>query len=352
MDIENITPDKEEIFSRLISVGLGRGGTLTVEDIIDSGKYENIGDNDIYELLRLLRDENITVYGWNESDRLDKKRIKEITETVKNSCEEEKTANSGGENTVKLYLKEIAELPLITPDEERSLVFSVSDGSEEAKEQLIELSLYLTVKAALRYIGKGVLFLDLVQEGSMALMAAAEEFDYAADISFTAFAAWEIDKALKETAGDDSEILKIPNSIAEELADVIRESEKLKKETGSQPSPEELAVRLNISADKVKELLAQKQRLTGETDRQEQKVSQEKTAETVKQHHSEAEEQLSKQVADMLAALPEKEAKVISMRFGIGQSQAMTAEQIAEKLGENVEEIKKTEMSAMKLLGG
>ena len=106
MDIENITPDREEIFGRLISVGLGRGGYLTVEDIIKPGKYENT-DDDIYELLKLLRDENIAVYGWTESDRLDNKRIKEIVETVKNSCEEEKTSNSGGENTVKLYLKEM-----------------------------------------------------------------------------------------------------------------------------------------------------------------------------------------------------------------------------------------------------
>ena len=201
MDIENITPDREEIFGRLISVGLGRGGYLTVEDIIKPGKYENT-DDDIYELLKLLRDENIAVYGWTESDRLDNKRIKEIVETVKNSCEEEKTSNSGGENTVKLYLKEIAEIPLITPDEERSLVLSISEGSEEAKEQLIELSLYLTVKAALQYIGSGVLFLDLVQEGSMALMAAAEEFDYSADISFTAYAEYTV-------SGNDVEVLDV-----------------------------------------------------------------------------------------------------------------------------------------------
>lgn len=351
MDIENITPDREEIFGRLISVGLGRGGYLTVEDIIKPGKYENT-DDDIYELLKLLRDENIAVYGWTESDRLDNKRIKEIVETVKNSCEEEKTSNSGGENTVKLYLKEIAEIPLITPDEERSLVLSISEGSEEAKEQLIELSLYLTVKAALQYIGSGVLFLDLVQEGSMALMAAAEEFDYSADISFTAYAAWKINKALKETVGDDSNILKIPNVIAEDMAAIIRESQKLQTETGRQPLPEEIAERLNISADKVKELLAQKQKLVGKADLKEPKISEAKTDVNEPRHKSEAEEQLSRQVADMLAALPEKEAKVISMRFGIGQPSAMTSEEIAEKLGENVEEIKNIEMSAMKLLGG
>ena len=186
----------------------------------------------------------------------------------------------------------------------------------------------------------------------MALMAAAEEFDYSADISFTAYAAWKINKALKETVGDDSNILKIPNVIAEDMAAIIRESQKLQTETGRQPLPEEIAERLNISADKVKELLAQKQKLVGKADLKEPKISEAKTDVNEPRHKSEAEEQLSRQVADMLAALPEKEAKVISMRFGIGQPSAMTSEEIAEKLGENVEEIKNIEMSAMKLLGG
>lgn len=334
--------DIDGVFASLAAKARANGDMLSVREMTQIPDLRNADDSDIKELLILLSEENIGFYA--DIDPLDNDRIKRLDEKIKNSCDEEKTAAAGKENPVRLYLSEISGIPILDPVRERDLLFEIQDGSEDAVNELIERTLFLPVYIAEKYIGRGMLFLDLVQEGNLVLMTAAAESPDPR-ISFPAFCVWKLDRKMTELTAEKEEIVKVPPSMAEDMGKVIKEYQRLSEINGEKPSVQEISGNLELPADRVKEILSFFDKKTLQND------SQEKT-ETFADSTDITDHQISQQVNTMLSALPENETKVIAMKFGLAGNKEMTITEIAGKLGITEDEVGKLVSQAMKHLGG
>lgn len=333
--------DIDEKFASLTVRAKANGDMLELREMTELAKCKETDEKSVQELLSLLGSEDIVFYA--DVRPLDQKRIKEIDETVKNSCEEERTAAAVGENSVRLYLSEIAQLPVLTSSQERELLYELKDGNEDALNELIEGSMYLPVMTAEKYIGRGILFLDLVQEGNLVLMTAAQNFSDPKS-SFAAFAAWKLERTMQELTAGHEDILKIPVEMAEDMANVVKEYKRLSAENGKIPSAETIAAGLDMSVDRVSELLTYENKLTKDNSKNTEEISAFSPAD-------EADRRLSDKVKEMLSALPEKEAQLIAMKYGIAGKKEMSIAEIADKLGMIAEDAEKLEQQAMRHLG-
>ncbi len=339
--------DIDETFASLSAKAGAAGDILDIADITALSEYEDASEDDIRELLSLLGSEGITFR--TEGITFDKDRIKQLTNEIRESCEEERTAAAGrSEDTVRLYFSEIADLEQLDAQTEHELVLSVLEGDEQASEELVEGTLYLPVITALKHLGRGMLFLDLVQEGNLVIMTAAQEITDPA-VSFSAFCAFRLERLMTElTVSDEQPLTKIPGAIAEDLARLIEEEKKLDSELDEKEKISALAAALKLDEKRVAGLIGFEKGIlntqnTQNTEEQED-FSPEKT-------ENAADEMLSKQVGEMLSSLSEMEARVISMRFGIGGKGELSYEEIAEKLGITAEEVSELEKQAMLHLG-
>ena len=336
-------------YSSLISEA-SASGWVYIDRLERFAEYPDITEEKFTEILCALADRGIDVLPYAEypfDNRYFKEMLKEI---LKYPLENEnKTAMRKNDDPIKLYFDEIVNIPVISHGEERDLIFDIADGEEDKKERLIESAMFIPVALAYKYLGKDVLFLDLVQEGNMELMSAAEQFDYSKNISFFAYAAFRINRKLLELTDNDHETVRLPAGLAEDISKILEETGKNTGENKRKLTDRELSEILDIPQERISAARAALRDISdGKTSARCEKAT---AAEVPEQQKSEAEKQLSKQVEDILAALPEKEAKIIAMRFGIGHNKAMTAEEIAEKLGEDTEEIKKCEQQALRMLG-
>lgn len=333
----------ETYYNSIMSMAHGNG-FVYIDRMQKFAEFPNVTEGNYIDILCRLRDENIEILP-NPKYSPNRESLKDLLKEIRKYKieQENRPEGSKGEDPIRLYFDEITQIPLITPNEERDLIFDIADGNEEAKEQLIESSLFIPIAAAYKQMGS-ILFLDLVQEGNMELLAAAEDFDYGKNISFFAYAAFRIYKRLIELNEEKVQTVRLSNGLAEDISKILR----YRKENTAEITDEELAKALGMTMERLTEAKKVLQDIDSDND---SPAVDEKETEMPAVKKSDAEEQLSKQVSQMLAALPEKEATVIAMRFGIGYPKAMTAEEIAEKLGEDINQIKKTENSAMRHLG-
>ena len=261
-------------------------------------------------------------------------------------CPLEKEAFAGrtkSEDPIKLYFDDLAQTGGGDPRLETDLMYEAADGNDEATGRLIELCMYIPVIAAYKLIGKNALFSDLVQEGNMELMAAADEFDFAGGRSFSAYAALRIGKQLAMLTADEPETVKLPTGLAEDIVKILRRKS-LMKGGRNEITAAAIAAAEGISEERVNKALDALRAAGGEDI-----GSGPEENETVLQK-SNAEQQLSAQVSQLLAALPEEQAKVLTLRYGIG-GKALSEEETAERLGKSTEEIKKLEELAISRLG-
>lgn len=326
-----------------------QSGTLSLESISRLAAFPEFGENDLLELLQDWKEQHVTIVP-DEKWLPEKNRLKEMRKAIREFGieKESRSETTRGEDPLRLYFDDLVQTEPLSPDEERDLLFDIADGEDDKLETLIESALFLPAALAFPLAGKGVLYLDLVQEGNMELMSAAADFDYSLNISFYAYAAFRIYRYLLTLIEPEESPAMLPAELAKDIADYLKEKNRFSEENGREPEEKELAALLKFSPERLSALHDALNALNGNTVPAEKPVQEEKEPEVQK---SEAEQQLSRQVADLIAALPQQEAKIITMRYGIGCEHAMSEEEIAVILGMTAERVREIEENAMKLLG-
>ena len=259
------------------------------------------------------------------------------------------------EDPVRMYLKEIGKVPLLSADEEVELAKRMAEGDEDAKKRLAEANLRLVVSIAKRYVGRGTLFLDLIQEGNLGLIKAVEKFDYHKGFKFSTYATWWIRQAITRAIADQARTIRIPVHMVETINKLIRVSRQLLQELGREPTPEEIAAELDMPVERVREILKISQEpVSLETPIGEEEdshlgdfiqddnvpVPAEAAAQTL----------LKEQLDEVLDTLTEREQKVLRLRFGMDDGRARTLEEVGKEFDVTRERIRQIEAKALRKL--
>jgi RNA polymerase primary sigma factor len=259
------------------------------------------------------------------------------------------------DDPVRLYLSEIGRVQLLTSDEEIALAERIQQGDEEAKRRLAEANLRLVVSIARRYVGRGMLFLDLIQEGNMGLMKAVEKFDYSKGFKFSTYATWWIRQAITRAIADQARTIRIPVHMVETINKLVRVSRQLLQEMGREPSPEEIAESMGITVDKVFEIMKISQDpVSLETPIGEENDSS--LGDFIEDHEAKAPadaaafELLREQLEDVLGTLTEREESVLRLRFGLDDGRTRTLEEVGKAFGVTRERIRQIEAKALRKL--
>ena len=256
---------------------------------------------------------------------------------------------------VKMYLKEIGKISLLSVDEEMELARKMADGDEDAKKKLAEANLRLVVSIAKRYVGRGMLFLDLIQEGNLGLIRAVDKFDYTKGYKFSTYATWWIRQAITRAIADQARTIRIPVHMVETINKLVRVSRQLVQELGREPTPEELAKGLNMSLDKVREI----SKISQEPVSLETPIGEEEDShlgDFIPDDDAPAPSEaasyvlLKEQLVDVLKTLTPREAKVLKLRFGLIDGRQRTLEEVGKEFNVTRERIRQIEAKALRKL--
>ena len=259
------------------------------------------------------------------------------------------------EDPVRMYLKEIGKVSLLTADEEIELAQRMEDGDENAKKRLAEANLRLVVSIAKRYVGRGMLFLDLIQEGNLGLIKAVEKFDYRKGYKFSTYATWWIRQAITRAIADQARTIRIPVHMVETINKLIRVSRQLLQELGREPSPEEIAEEMDMSVDRVREIL----KISQEPVSLETPIGEEEDShlgDFIQDDNvpvpvdAAAFTLLKEQLIEVLGTLTEREQKVLRLRFGLDDGRARTLEEVGKEFNVTRERIRQIEAKALRKL--
>ena len=259
------------------------------------------------------------------------------------------------EDPVRMYLKEIGKVPLLTAEEEIELAKRMEAGDEKAKQKLAEANLRLVVSIAKRYVGRGMLFLDLIQEGNLGLIKAVDKFDYEKGYKFSTYATWWIRQAITRAIADQARTIRIPVHMVETINKLIRESRQLLQELGREPLPEEIAERMGISVERVREIL----KISQEPVSLETPIGEEEDShlgDFIQDQNvpvpaeAAASNLLRDQLNEVLDTLTEREQKVLRLRFGMDDGRARTLEEVGKEFQVTRERIRQIEAKALRRL--
>ncbi len=259
------------------------------------------------------------------------------------------------DDPVRMYLKEIGKVPLLSADEEIELALRMEKGDQEAKKRLAEANLRLVVSIAKRYVGRGMLFLDLIQEGNLGLIKAVEKFDYRKGFKFSTYATWWIRQAITRAIADQARTIRIPVHMVETINKLIRVSRQLLQELGRDPSPEEIAEELDMTVEKVREIL----KISQEPVSLETPIGEEEDSHLGDFIQDEnvpvpaeaaAFTLLKEQLVDVLDTLTDREQKVLRLRFGLDDGRARTLEEVGKEFNVTRERIRQIEAKALRKL--
>ena len=344
----------------LIEEGKKKKGVLEESEVRAEFKTMKLTDDTYDYIVQVLEKNDIDVLQVVEGD--DGDALDEDLNLMDENNEEEgdlmdlsvpDTINI--EDPVRMYLKEIGKVPLLTAEEEIDLAKRMEAGDEEAKKRLAEANLRLVVSIAKRYVGRGMLFLDLIQEGNLGLIKAVEKFDYNKGFKFSTYATWWIRQAITRAIADQARTIRIPVHMVETINKLVRVSRQLLQELGREPTPEEIAERMEIPVERVREILKISQEpVSLETPIGEEEdshlgdfiqddnvpVPAEAAAFTL----------LKEQLVEVLGTLTEREQKVLRLRFGLDDGRARTLEEVGREFNVTRERIRQIEAKALRKL--
>ncbi len=259
------------------------------------------------------------------------------------------------DDPVRMYLKEIGKVPLLTAEEEIILAKRMEQGDEEAKKKLCEANLRLVVSIAKRYVGRGMLFLDLIQEGNLGLIKAVDKFDWRKGYKFSTYATWWIRQAITRSIADQARTIRIPVHMVETINKLIRISRQLLQEYGREPTPEEIAIEMDMSEEKVREIL----KIAQEPVSLETPIGEEEDShlgdfipddDVPAPAEAAAFSMLKEQLMEVLNTLTEREQKVLKLRFGLEDGRARTLEEVGRQFDVTRERIRQIEAKALRKL--
>ena len=259
------------------------------------------------------------------------------------------------EDPVRMYLKEIGKVPLLTAEEEIELAKRMELGDQEAKKRLAEANLRLVVSIAKRYVGRGMLFLDLIQEGNLGLIKAVEKFDYRKGYKFSTYATWWIRQAITRAIADQARTIRIPVHMVETINKLIRVSRQLLQELGREPTPEEIAEEMNMPVERVREIL----KISQEPVSLETPIGEEEDShlgDFIQDDNvpvpadAAAFTLLKEQLVEVLSTLTDREQKVLRLRFGLDDGRARTLEEVGKEFNVTRERIRQIEAKALRKL--
>ena len=348
----------EEKLKNLVALGKKKKSILEIQEI-----------NEVFSDMELEAEQMEKIFEYLESQNIDVLRISpdtvdaddvEILLTDEDEVDMEKIDLSvpdgiSIEDPVRMYLKEIGKVPLLSAEEEIELAKRMAEGDEDAKKRLAEANLRLVVSIAKRYVGRGMLFLDLIQEGNLGLIKAVEKFDYQKGFKFSTYATWWIRQAITRAIADQARTIRIPVHMVETINKLIRVSRQLLQELGREPLPEEIAEELDMPVERVREILKISQEpVSLETPIGEEEdshlgdfiqddnvpVPAEAAAATL----------LKEQLGEVLDTLTDREQKVLRLRFGMNDGRARTLEEVGKEFDVTRERIRQIEAKALRKL--
>lgn len=349
--------EKKDSIRNLIEQGR-RAGKLTSTEISDAMEESSrvIDAEQMEKLYEELESNGIEVV---DDDATDMSAVADMGEEGMDDFED--TVTSDGitiDDPVKVYLKEIGRVPLLTPDEEVQLALDIQKGGkdgERAKQRLSEANLRLVVSIAKRYVGRGMQFLDLIQEGNLGLIKAVEKFDYRKGYKFSTYATWWIRQAITRAIADQARTIRIPVHMVETINKLIRVSRQLLQELGREPTPEEIAEEMNMPVDRVREIL----KISQEPVSLETPIGEEEDShlgDFIQDDNvpvpadAAAFTLLKEQLVEVLSTLTDREQKVLRLRFGLDDGRARTLEEVGKEFNVTRERIRQIEAKALRKL--
>ncbi len=339
MKILKTAKEKGKITYGELAAELGEANPEEIDKVFDA--FEELGVN-------VLKDD----------DDLLEPDIEDLEEVEDIKIEDLDVTNMDGvsvDDPVRMYLKEIGRIPLLSFDEELELAKRVLENDEEAKQKLAESNLRLVVSIAKKYVGRGMLFLDLIQEGNMGLIKAVEKFDYKKGYKFSTYATWWIRQAITRAIADQARTIRIPVHMVETINKLIRTSRHLLQLLGREPTPEEIAEEMEIPVEKVMEI----QKIAQDPVSLETPIGEEDDShlgdfipddESPAPHDSAAYTLLKEQLEDVMSTLTPREAKVLKLRFGLEDGKARTLEEVGREFQVTRERIRQIEAKALRKL--
>ena len=343
----------EQVKEQLTLLGK-KTGVLAYDDIAEKLATFELDSNQMDEFYEHLGDQGVELVGETEESDPNPKELKKD--------EEEFDLNDLSvppgvkiNDPVRMYLKEIGRVNLLSAEEEVKLALRIEQGDEEAKRSLAEANLRLVVSIAKRYVGRGMLFLDLIQEGNMGLIKAVEKFDHRKGFKFSTYATWWIRQAITRAIADQARTIRIPVHMVETINKLVRVQRQLLQDLGREPTPEEIGEDMDLTPEKVREILKIAQEPVsletpiGEEDDSHLGDFIEDHEATSPSEHA-AYELLKEQLEDVLDTLTDREENVLRLRFGLDDGRTRTLEEVGKVFGVTRERIRQIEAKALRKL--
>ena len=354
---DEIKSDKEQnkqasAVKEMIEKAKKDGKTITYADL--ANQLENVSTEEIEKVFDEFENMGIDIMK-EEIEEPDIEDLEEVEEINLEEIDLSTMDNVSIDDPVRMYLREIGRIPLLTYDQEIELAKRILEGDETAKQKLSESNLRLVVSIAKKYVGRGMLFLDLIQEGNMGLIKAVEKFDYTKGYKFSTYATWWIRQAITRAIADQARTIRIPVHMVETINKLIRTSRHLLQQMGREPTPEEIAKEMEIPVEKVLEI----QKIAQDPVSLETPIGEEDDShlgDFIEDDDSPAPQDaaaytmLKEQLEEVMSTLTPREAKVLKLRFGLEDGKARTLEEVGREFMVTRERIRQIEAKALRKL--